>query len=94
MEQKSAKIISLLQQKGGSGKTTTAINMTCGLRELGHKVVIVDMDKDMPDAYMWMTKNKENTDFVYNLDEKHIREKIQELKTIVDFIVIDTPPNF
>ncbi|MGQ4001467.1 ParA family protein [Francisellaceae bacterium CB300] len=94
MEQKCAKIISLLQQKGGSGKTTTAINMACGLRELGYKVVIVDMDKDKPDAYMWMTKNNENTDFVYNLDEKNIREKVQELKTTVDFIVIDTPPNF
>ena len=77
MEQKCAKIISLLQQKGGSGKTTTAINMACGLRELGYKVVIVDMYKDKPDAYMLMTKNNENTDFVYNLDEKNIREKVQ-----------------
>ncbi|APC97612.1 ParA family protein [Francisella frigiditurris] len=89
-----AKVISLLQQKGGSGKTTTAVNLACGLQELGYKVAIVDMDKDKPDAYMWMTKNDSNRNFVYSLDEKNVREKIIELKPDLDFIVIDTPPNF
>lgn len=91
---KAAKVISLLQQKGGSGKTTTAINIACGLKELGFRVAIVDMDKDKPDAYMWMTKNNQNLDFVYNLDEKNVREKVLELKSSLDFVVIDTPPNF
>lgn len=94
MSQKNAKVISLLQQKGGSGKTTTAINIACGLKELGFKVAIVDMDKDKPDAYMWMTKNDDTNDFVYNLDEKSIREKVTEIKPQLDYIVIDTPPNF
>ena len=94
MSDKKAKVISLLQQKGGSGKTTTAINLACGLKELGYKVAIVDMDKDKPDAYMWMTKNDQNKDFVYNLDEKIVREEIAKLKPNLDFIVIDTPPNF
>lgn len=94
MSQKNAKVISLLQQKGGSGKTTTAINIACGLKELGYKVAIIDMDKDKPDAYMWMTKNDGSEGFVYNLDEKTVREKVSELKTGLDYIVIDTPPNF
>lgn len=94
MSKKIAKVISLLQQKGGSGKTTTAINLACGLIELGYKVAIVDMDKDKPDAYTWMTKNDENHDFVYNFDEKVVREEVLKLKTNLDFIVIDTPPNF
>ncbi|GAB4222147.1 MAG: ParA family protein [Francisella sp.] len=94
MKQKNAKVISLLQQKGGSGKTTTAINIACGLRELGYNVVIIDMDKDKPDAYMWMNKNDSECDFVYKLDEKNVREKVIELKQNLDFIVIDTPPNF
>ncbi|MDE4998618.1 AAA family ATPase, partial [Francisella tularensis] len=33
MKQKNAKVVSLLQQKGGSGNTTTAINIACGLKE-------------------------------------------------------------
>ncbi|APC92089.1 MULTISPECIES: ParA family protein [Francisella] len=94
MKQKNAKVVSLLQQKGGSGKTTTAINIACGLKELGYKVAIIDMDKDKPDAYMWMTKNNQASDFVYSLDEKNVREKVIELKQNLDFIVIDTPPNF
>ena len=52
------------------------------------------MDKDKPDEYMWMTKNDNSEVFVYNLDEKTVREKVSELKTGLDYIVIDTPPNF
>lgn len=94
MKQKNAKVVFLLQQKGGSGKTTTAINIACGLKELGYKVAMIDMDKDKPDAYMWMAKNNQPSNFVYSLDEKNVREKVIEFKQDLDFIVIDTPPNF
>ncbi|MDE4945002.1 AAA family ATPase, partial [Francisella tularensis] len=65
MKQKNAKLVSLLQQKGGSGKTTTAINIACGIKELGYRVAIIDMDMDNPDAYMLMTKNNQESNFVY-----------------------------
>ena len=41
---KMAKVISLANQKGGVGKTTSCVNIAASLGLLGHRVLVIDLD--------------------------------------------------
>lgn len=81
------KVISLLNGKGGVGKTTSSINIATAIVKKGHKVVVVDTDPQMSIGN-WFEDNKCIFDVVYASSEKEVYSIKKSLKSY-DFIVID-----
>ncbi len=87
------KTIAIISQKGGSGKTTLAINLAVAAELLGHSTVIVDLDPQAS-AKGWHDSREEETPIV-------ISAQATRLSNILDtardngaaLTIIDTAPH-
>ena len=73
------KIVAVVNQKGGVGKTTTTINLGAALAELGHRVLIVDLDPqgNASTGIGVDTRDRLLTTYDLILGEVNLREVIQ-----------------
>ena len=77
------KIISIINQKGGVGKTTTVINLAAGLSMKEKKVLVIDLDPQgnaTTGLGLSNTENSENTIYSVLNGNKKISEVIQKTK--------------
>ena len=79
-----SRIIAIANQKGGVGKTTTAINLSSCLAEAGKKVLTIDLDpQGNMTSGLGVDKNElENTVYELMLDECSIKESMAD--TVVE----------
>lgn len=81
------KIVSLVNQKGGVGKTTTAINLGASLAACERKVLIVDLDPQAnATSGVGIGKNEEKSMYNVLTEGMKIREVIRETELPTLFI--------
>jgi chromosome partitioning protein len=73
-----AKIVTLVNQKGGVGKTTTAINLGASLAACERKILLVDLDPQAnATSGLGLSKNDEKSIYPVLTDGMNIREVIR-----------------
>ncbi len=61
------KIISISNNKGGVGKTTTTVNVAAALQLLGKKVMVIDMDHQAQSTYHFGINPNQVTESIYDV---------------------------
>lgn len=89
------RIIAIANQKGGVGKTTTSINLSACLAELGKKVLVIDLDPqgNTTSGFGIDKEEIENTVYELMLGECSIRESMTKVENIEHLYLIPSNVN-
>jgi chromosome partitioning protein len=90
-----AHIITVANEKGGSAKTTTSINLAGALAEAGHRVMLVDCDPQGTASY-WrgMRPEADQTFEVVSMAHPIVHKQLPPMleKSAYDYVIVDCPP--
>lgn len=90
------KVITIAQQKGGSGKTTLAVNLADGFVKAGKSVALMDTDPQGSAGHWFMTRleatqGEPGLDFA-TASAWGVSYECRKLQDAHDIVIIDTPP--
>jgi chromosome partitioning protein len=84
-------IISLVNQKGGTGKTTIALNLAYCIAEKGYKTLLIDADPQ-GSSLQWQFISNNSTFTVVRHPKANFHKNIEKVTQRYKMVVIDAPP--
>lgn len=85
------RVISIVSQKGGAGKTTLAINLAVTAVAQGARVTLIDLDPQVT-AATWGDRRQAALPRVISAQAARLPQILKQVDAGTDWVFIDTPP--
>lgn len=86
------RVISVLAQKGGAGKTTLALHWAVAAGQTGDTVAVIDSDPQ-GSAASWATRRHKDTPLMLRAEAAHLPEAVQACRNEgIGLVLVDTMP--
>jgi chromosome partitioning protein len=89
------RVITIAQQKGGSGKTTLAVNLAVGFLRAGKTVALLDTDPQGSLGRWFMTRRETAAEEALEFSTASawgVSYECEKLRKLHDYVIVDTPP--
>lgn len=85
-------VIAIVNQKGGAGKTTIALNLAAALADGGARVLLIDADPQHTASDWSAVREKAPPFMLIGMPQPVLHRDVPNLAADYDYVVIDGPP--